>query len=1004
MLRHPKYTRDRLAKTARRMREMVYRDVDPVESLRISPRVDRISWEEAQQLPYEDVSLGQPLGPTWSTFWVKAHTTVPDAWDGERVDLLWVSHSEATLWVDGRSVQGLNFGSRGERIDAVLAPTAQGGGELSFQVEVACNGMFGTLDHPILPPERRYWSIEPVVLDRCDIALFDQEAWDLFFDFDVLRQLEAEPANDLDRPLAGRLLYELNRVCNTWQRDDRSTWPEARSIIAELYANHNGDYAHEIAAVGHGHIDTAWLWPLAESYRKCVRTFSSQTTYMDAYPEFKFACSQAQQYKWIKERNPDLYTRIKDRIERGQFVPVGGTWIEPDCNIPSGESLVRQFLLGQTFFEREFGVRCREFWNPDVFGYNGQLPQIMQGAGIGWFLTQKLSWNAFNKPQYHTFLWEGIDGSRVLTHFPPADNYHSEADVAELRRSVRDYKDHDRSRTSYLLFGHGDGGGGPTKEMLERLRRVRDLQGIPCTTQRSSEEFFTALEQEAADLPVLVGELYFEYHRGTYTSEAFVKRANRKCEILLRDVELLAATAHWRDLQPYPRDELARLWQLLCLNQFHDIIPGSSIREVYEDAARDYDEIEKSGRNLLSLTLSALAEGATDARPLNTLGRSRHAVVASPEGDLGFVAAGPFSTAVQAEPQSPVSVNAHPEGWVLENQHLLVMVRRDGAVASLVHRATQRETLADAGNVLELYEDVPVAFEAWDVDPFHLETRRDCPGAGDGRVLLESSVRVELVFEHALGTSSTGTQIIRLDADSRRLEFEWVVDWHESQKLLKVRFPVNVRSQDATYEMQFGVAERPTHYSTSYDLARYEVPGHKWADLSEHGFGVALLTESKYGYSTFENTMRVSLLRAPKHPDSESDMGHHRFQYAVYPHAKGWQDGDVVAEALDFNVPLVWSAATLETLFELDTPDLVLDTIKLAEESDAIVLRLYEAHGGRGKAHLRTSLEIAEARRANLLEEEQGPDLPINESGIELDYRPFEIITIVVRREPKRLD
>ena len=333
-------------------------------------------------------------------------------------------------------------------------------------------------------------------------------------------------------------------------------------MLSELYGNTNGDYGHELAAIGHAHIDTAWLWPLAETYRKCVRTFSSQTTYMRDYPDFRFACSQAQQYAWVKERNPDLYARMQACFERGQLVPVGGTWVEPDCNIPSGESLVRQFLLGQSFFRREFGRRCREFWNPDVFGYNGQLPQIMRGAGIDWFLTQKLSWNAFNKPEYHTFLWQGIDGSRVLTHFPPADTYNGEATVAELRGSVARLQG--PRQVAHEL---------PAVRIRRRRRRpdeadARDARrgratcrGFRVRASARREEFFTALEAESSDFPVLVGELYFEYHRGTYTSQAATKLANRRSEFLLHDVELLATLAHRRGGHGYPREEITGVWE-----------------------------------------------------------------------------------------------------------------------------------------------------------------------------------------------------------------------------------------------------------------------------------------------------------------------------------------------------------------------------------------------------------------------------------------------------------
>jgi alpha-mannosidase len=988
MLRHPDYTRGRIYRAMERLKGLIYADSQPADALRLSPCVDRITYAEALELPFHDVSLGEQLGPRWSTFWLDVGATVPKEWDGQRVDLLFSSHSEATLWIDGRSVQGLNSGSLGERTDAVLTSSARAGEQLSCLVEIACNGKFGSLN-------QHYATIEPVVLDRCEIARFDERAWQLFHDLDVLRQLEDEHERGLDPALAGLLLAELNRFCNVWDAEDRSTWDEAAGVLAGLYANTNGSYVHEVSAIGHAHIDTAWLWPIAETYRKCVRTFSSQTAYMDDYPEYRFACSQAQQYAWVKERNPDLYARILERVERGQFVPVGGSWIEPDCNIPSGESLVRQFLLGQAFFERELGRRCREFWNPDVFGYNGQLPQIMRGAGIDRFLTQKLSWNAFNKPKHHTFRWQGIDGSTVLTHFPPSDTYNGEADVAEIRRSANDFHDHDRSHSSYLLYGYGDGGGGPTKRMLETLRRVVDLQGLPRVRQRTSEQFFDELERTTPDLPVLVGELYFEYHRGTYTSQAAVKRANRTSEFLLHDVELLAAIAHWRGLGEYPRDELSRLWQLVCLNQFHDILPGSSITEVYEDARRDYAAIALAGEALRAAAVAALAGPAE--RPLNTLAIERRGVVESAAG-LVFAHARPFASGELAVPSAPVTIVESPAGFVLENAHLQALVGRDGRVLELVHRATGRQVLTGPGNVLEIYDDVPVNFDAWDIDPFHLETREECTPAQAWRVVETSSLRVELAFDHRIGERSSGTQVIRLDADARRLEVGWSIDWHESHKLLKVCFPVDVHSANATYEMQFGVAERPTHFTTPYDLARYEVPGHRFADLSEHGFGVALLTDSKYGYSTFGNELRISLLRAPKMPDATADMGEHAFRYAIYPHAGGWQDAGVVAEALDLNLPMRIEAAALESAFSVDTADLVLDTIKLAEREDAIVLRLYETHGARGRARLMIGVDVSRATRANLLEDPEGDELAITGGVLELDYRPFEIVTLLLRR------
>lgn len=957
MIRHAEYTRGRLARMSERLRALVHAELAPVPDLAVAGPVSRIEHAEAQALDYRPAGLGERFGPLFATYWLRGSATVPPEWRG-RVDLLWDSASEATLWLGGVPAQGLNKHHQ----DAVLVEDATGGEEVAFEVELACNGLFGKQQAPF-------------ELHRCELGLFDPAAWRLFLDFETLRALAVEPG--LDESWAGELLSGLNRFCNE---------PDPE-LLARLHERRNATTTHELAAVGHAHLDTAWLWPLAETYRKAVRTLTTQTRYMAEYPEYRFAWSQAQQYAWIEERRPELWTEVRARVESGQLVPVGGTWVEPDCNLPSGESLLRQFLHGQRFFEERFGRRCAEFWNPDVFGYNGQLPQLMREGGVARFLTQKLSWNRFNRPEHDTFTWQGIDGSEVLAHFPPADTYSSPADVAELRKSAREYRGHEHSRTGMLVFGHGDGGGGPTREMIETLLRARDLQGLPRTAMRSPDEFFAALEAEPGERPTIVGELYLEYHRGTYTTQARTKRGNRRSENALHDAELLATAAGG----DYPREELDRLWKLLLLNQFHDILPGSSIRSVHEDAERDLAAVEAGANALADEALGKLGGG-----PFNTTGFPRREVVQSPDGELVAVEAAPHARGELVVLKHKVS----RDRLVLENEFLRAELAEDGTVASLVELASGRETLAAPGNRLELYEDRPVEFDAWDIDPFHLETRRDCPPAESWEPATESPLRAEIAFERAVGEASRLRQVIRLDAGSRRLEFHTTVDWHEEHRLLKACFPLAVRAPNATYEMQFGYAERPTHYSTSFDRARYEVPGHRFADLSEHGFGAALLTDCKYGYSCFGSELRVSLLRSPKSPDPEADMGRHEFAYALFPHVGGWREAGVVAEAARFDRPLRWGARVSETqspsFASVDDPSLVLDTVKRAEGSDAVVLRLYEAHGARGIARVRLGLPFASARRANALEDE-GEPLEVEGDRIVVPYRPHQIVTVVAR-------
>jgi alpha-mannosidase len=944
LISHLDYARRRLAQTSERLRASVYADVRQVDELLVSQQVDRISWDEAQRLEYRPAHLGERFGPLWATYWFRGLATIPEEWRGARVDLLWYTGGEATLWQDGRVSVGLNR----HHSEAALADEAEPGA-VAFEVELACNGLFGADD-------------APVELSRCEVARFDPAAWKLAHDFEVLRALEAHPATD--PALAGELRGRLEELA-----DDPG---DGTAILAELYAQRNGTYAHEIVAVGHAHIDTAWLWPLAETYRKTVRTFSTAVRYMDEYPEYRFACSQAQQYAWIKERNPDLWERIRAKVADGQFAPVGGSWVEPDLNLPSGEALVRQLLVGQRFFERELGRRCEEFWAPDAFGYNGQLPQLMRGAGITRFLTQKLSWNRFTRPEHTTFVWQGIDGSEVLAHFPPGDDYNSMATVGDLLKTARENKDLEQSGTSALVYGHGDGGGGPTREMLETLARARDLQGLPRTRLGSPIDLFEALEAEPAERPVVVGELYLEYHRGTYTSQAFVKRGNRRGEQLLHDAEFLAV-ARGGD---YPRAELDRLWKLLLLQQFHDILPGSSIRLVYEDAARDFAELEAAGTALIG-------DGPT---PVNTTGYARREIVAD-----SAVEAPPYGVGVVVEPDDEVRI----DGLTLENAHLRVTLSPDGSVESVFHKASGRETLAAPGNRLELYDDDPVAFDAWDIDPYTLNTRRDAAPAESYEVLTETPLRAEIAFERPLGAASRMRQVVRLDAASGRVEFHTTVDWHESHTLLKVGFPLAARSPNATYEMPFGYAERPTHYSTSFDRARYEVPGHRFADLSEHGFGAAVLTDSKYGYSCYGGELRVSLLRSPKSPDPEADMGRHEFAYALVPHYGDWREAGIVREGALFNAPLRWTTLAFEGSFASVDGELVLDSVKRAEDSEAIVLRLYEPHGGRGVARVRLGVPFAAARRASLLEDDAEP-LEIENGEIVVPFRPHEIVTVKV--------
>src|SRR5829696_7379606 len=656
--RRPEQTRRRIVQTASRLHSLAHPAAVAPDELLVSERTGRITREAAQQLAYRPARAGEAFGPQWATYWFRLTATVPEAWAGRPVELVWDSGCEATLYRDGLPVQGL---VKGGGYDRTTAPLGSPSGRVELELEMACNDLMGLPD-PF--PRRR---------DRTG------RTWQEPADDRSLRALRP-PAR-----LARAGLAELDRFARTWVAADRATWPEARAILADLLAHRNAGSVHDVTAIGHAHIDTAWLWPVAETRRKIVRSWSSQLALMDAYPEHRFAASSAQHYAWFEQDAPALYERLCERVREGRWEVVGGSWVEPDLNLPSGESLVRQLLYGQRALERRFGARCREFWTPDTFGYNGQVPQILRGAGIDRFLTQKLSWNQFTQPPHHSFRWAGIDGSEVLVHMPPADTYNAALTVAELRASAARFKDHDRTAASLLVFGHGDGGGGPTAGMLERARRTGDLQGVPRVQLAPTGEFFDRLEEDLGAPRPIVGELYFEYHRGTYTSQARTKRGNRACERLLGEVEAAAALAHRLGRADYPAEELRELWQTVLLNQFHDILPGSSIREVQEEAERGHARVAARATELRDAAVAALARAEGEPRaagageppaPLNLTPFARDGVLED-DGALHAVHAPPYGFAVPAE-LAPV----RRDGLTLANEHLVAAFDEQGRLVS----------------------------------------------------------------------------------------------------------------------------------------------------------------------------------------------------------------------------------------------------------------------------------------------------------------------------------
>jgi alpha-mannosidase len=1038
MQKHPKLTEDRIKLALRFVEALIYGDTAPLDIAFWEVHGPPVTYEHAKAQTFVPCKVGQAWGGLWDTAWFHFKGAVPADWKGREVvarvrlgDGNWEGFIvEGLIYQDDKVTRALNVNRR----DVAIAKKAKGGEEFEFYIEGAANGGTGLgsphANEMALPDyegkNKRY------SLHQAELACLNREAFDYYHDFKVaLEAVQVLPENSQRR---GELLYALNESVNLLDRYDAATVPAAAKALKEVLSRKNGDGGHLVSAVGHAHIDTAWLWPLRETIRKCARTFSTALDYMDEYPDYVFACSQAQQYAWMKEYYPEIFTRIKAAIKRGQWEPVGSMWIEVDCNLASGESIVRQIMHGKKFFKEELGYETLDVWIPDVFGYAASMPQIMRKAGVEYFLTQKISWNQFNKFPHHTFDWEGIDGTRIFTHFPPADTYNADTGPHQVIRSAENFKEHDRATRSLLLFGYGDGGGGPSIEMLEKLKRLKDLAGTPRVTAEKALTFFKKAKAETKDIPHWVGELYLELHRGTYTSQAKNKLGNRKSELLLRDAEFFDALSlvlaperaqtaadperavydvtGMHDTDPTThRAALDRAWKLVLLNQFHDIIPGSSINWVYQDSARDYAAVRILGESVRDSGLSAFARKINTEKfqkPLlvaNTLGFARKEVARLADGTPLLVEAPACGYAVtesasEVAPQNAVTITAADGGFVLENGLVRLTISKEGYVVGLFDLKAQRETIAGKANAFQLHEDIPNFWDAWDVDIFYKEKTQEVEGLevleiGESHPLL-ASVKIVRNF-----SKSRIEQRVILRAESARVDFETKVDWQENQKFLKVAFPVDIRSISARYEIQFGHVERPTHMNTSWDMARFEVCAQKWADLSENGYGVALLNDCKYGHDIFGNIMRLSLLTASHMPDPVADRGQHQFTYSILPHAGDFAAGRVKEEAAALNTPLIVRELPTQTgelpasqsFFSVDRPGVVIETIKVAENGKDVVVRLFEADGARGPLTLKTSLPCKSATLVNLLEDEIS-SLPLTGGTVVTSVKPFEIQTI----------
>ncbi len=819
---------------------------------------------------------------------------------------------------------------------------------------------------------------------------------------------------------------------------------EARDFIRKnLYENPELSGFDDVIAscIGHTHIDVAWLWTVAQVRQKACRSFATVLKLMDEYPDYKFMSSQPQLYEFVKERHPELYSKICERVKEGRWEPEGGMWVEADCNLTSGESLIRQFIFGKRFFAKEFGKDNVILWLPDVFGYSAALPQIMKKCGIKYFMTTKLAWNEYNKIPMDTFWWEGIDGSRIFTYFittsdlgqSPDDFYctyngvlHPDSIMGGWNR----YQQKDINNDILVSFGWGDGGGGPTRSMLETSKRMeKGIKGVPKVRQEFAGNYFDSLHDRVKDhkrLPSWIGELYFEFHRGTYTSMARNKKYNRKSEFRMMELELLGLLAG--DQIPYPVNEIEDMWKIILRNQFHDILPGSSIHEVYEVSQKEYLEIEEKSGKLLDERLKAVVPKGEGITIFNTLGFERKDIVNLGDVDADYLGDGNERIPVQKTKNGSIAyVKGIPskgykgfdiiknerqkenaftikDDCSIETPFYNVKIDEFGQFTSLYDKEASRELLLPGrvGNELRVYEDKPRNFDNWNMDAYYQE--KSWPVNEDAKCEWEEigPVRATLLVTKKM-LDNEFVQRIHFYKDDRRIDFETEIDWKMSQHLCKVHFPLDIHTDEATFDIQFGNIKRKIHQNTSWDEARFESCAHKFVDMSEGGYGVSLMNDCKYGYSVIDKSLSLTLLKAGIDPNETADLEKHSFTYSLYPHMEEWKNADVYHESFNVNVPLKAVKGGMSGMnysyMNVDAENVILETIKLAESGDGIIVRLYETQNKRSRVQLTTAFEIKDAMETDMLENLiDESSLAIEGSKISFEIKPYEVKTIKITK------
>ncbi|AMD20502.1 HDL242Cp [Eremothecium sinecaudum] len=1017
------------------------KETSPVDPEKRPPWEEVINKDKNGEIQWTDVFVGQPFGPSWSTTWFKVDLFIPEEWVDSNEQLLfdWDCSNEGIVIDPETLLPYTAFSGNGERTEYLLP---LGETNISFYIECGNNGMFGVgAGTAISPPDdNRFFQLR-----KADLVWPNWEARALYIDFWMLSDAARELQDSSWQK--GRARQLANDVMNMFDPDDVSSVDRCRAYLkkhfydsytddAAVYKQGNDNVVANVWAMGNCHIDTAWLWPFAETKRKIVRSWTSQCTIMNEYPEYQFVGSQAQQFKWLLEEHPRFFKEVLiPKVQQAQFFPIGGSWVENDTNIPNGESLCRQFLYGQRFFLKHFGFKSDIFWLPDTFGYSSQVPQICRISGIKRFLTQKLSWNNINSFPHSTFNWVGIDGTEVLTHMPPGNTYTASSHFGDVLRTAYQNKSSEVYPSGLMLYGYGDGGGGPTREMLDKMRRIRSMSNrngnvIPkLEVGKTVKEFYDDILKKTNNgrtLPSWFGELYFEFHRGTYTTQAEVKRLMRLSEVKIHDLEWIATKTSilFPNEYQYPAKQIGELWENILLCQFHDVLPGTCIEMVYKyEAVPMLKTVVDTIEHLIADALEVLRGTHNNFEKIGTL-----------QWDSKPPLVTTFFEPKVERTLYHASVLDDGKDITLSNRKLEVVIsKKTGAITRLYDLIYQIEYLdLENGrnnlgaNQFVIFDDKPLNWQAWDTELYSVNQYKYLSKVENVRIKdnSESICSVEIVI--AISPTSKIVTTVYLRAVKEDLLDEAKVDittkvhnWEETNKFLKVEFPVSVLNDFASYETQFGITKRPTHYNTSWDLAKFEVCQHKFADYSDFTKGVSILNDSKYGFSTHGNLMRLSLLRSSKAPDAHADMGNHKFKYAIYPH-KGGLSSRSVKLGIQFNyrykysIPKDIAHQFKDFITIVGDPNVILSNIKrgeddrllnsdyaLTETDTTFIVRVYEACGGESKATLLSNLYVKGVEQIDNLELETIRQMiltpPIESvygrTGVQVHLRPFEVAT-----------